>query len=171
MSYTFIRGHAERPTFIISRASSWKPGLPLRGIYSIPRPCYSGVLHGAVRMARLVGQHPSLDPEPVRAGQPWLLPGIFDDALDRAGASFLRVRPFDHLEGSFPGQLIEERLVGGRAKSYDTSGLRFEKRRQDFSMTSSPAWAPATCCSPQAKKLSKFPMCCSWIARSKLSRD
>jgi hypothetical protein len=31
-----------------------------------------------------------------------------------------------------PGQLIEERLVGGRARSYDTSGLRFEKRGQDF---------------------------------------
>jgi hypothetical protein len=31
-----------------------------------------------------------------------------------------------------PGQLIEERLVGGRARSYDTGGLRFEKRGQDF---------------------------------------
>jgi hypothetical protein len=31
-----------------------------------------------------------------------------------------------------PGQLIEEHLVGGQASSYDTSGLRFEKRGQDF---------------------------------------
>jgi hypothetical protein len=31
-----------------------------------------------------------------------------------------------------PGQLIEERLVGARARSYDATGLRFEKRGQDF---------------------------------------
>jgi hypothetical protein len=31
-----------------------------------------------------------------------------------------------------PGQLIEERLVGGRARSFDATGLRFEKRGQDF---------------------------------------
>jgi len=31
-----------------------------------------------------------------------------------------------------PGQVIEEHLVGGQASSYDTSGLRFEKRGQDF---------------------------------------
>jgi hypothetical protein len=31
-----------------------------------------------------------------------------------------------------PGQVVEERLVGSRARSYDTTGLRFEKRGQDF---------------------------------------
>lgn len=30
-----------------------------------------------------------------------------------------------------PGQLIEERLIGGQAHSYDTNGLVFEKRSQD----------------------------------------
>ena len=31
-----------------------------------------------------------------------------------------------------PGQMIEERLVGGQARSYDTNGLVFEKRGQDL---------------------------------------
>lgn len=31
-----------------------------------------------------------------------------------------------------PGQLIEERLIGGQAHSYDTNGLVFEKRGQDL---------------------------------------
>ena len=31
-----------------------------------------------------------------------------------------------------PGQMIEERLVGGQAHSYDTNGLVFEKRGQDL---------------------------------------
>jgi hypothetical protein len=31
-----------------------------------------------------------------------------------------------------PGQLIEERLVGGSAHAYDATGLSFEKRGQDF---------------------------------------
>ena len=31
-----------------------------------------------------------------------------------------------------PGQMIEERLVGGRARSFDTNSLVFEKRSQDL---------------------------------------
>ena len=31
-----------------------------------------------------------------------------------------------------PGQLVEERLVGGGAISHDTNGLRFQKRDQDY---------------------------------------
>lgn len=31
-----------------------------------------------------------------------------------------------------PGQMVEERLVGGRARSYDTNGLVFERRGQDL---------------------------------------
>ena len=31
-----------------------------------------------------------------------------------------------------PGQMIEERMVGGEARSYDTNGLVFEKRGQDL---------------------------------------
>lgn len=31
-----------------------------------------------------------------------------------------------------PGQMIEERLVGGQARSYDTAGLVFEKKGQDL---------------------------------------
>ena len=31
-----------------------------------------------------------------------------------------------------PGQMIEERMVGGQARSYDTNGLVFEKRGQDL---------------------------------------
>ena len=31
-----------------------------------------------------------------------------------------------------PGQLVEQHLVGGSSRSYDTNGLRFEKREQDY---------------------------------------
>ncbi|MEQ1577698.1 MAG: hypothetical protein ABL894_08595 [Hyphomicrobium sp.] len=31
-----------------------------------------------------------------------------------------------------PGQMVEERLVGGQARSYDTNGLVFERRGQDL---------------------------------------
>ncbi len=31
-----------------------------------------------------------------------------------------------------PGQMIEERLIGGQARSYDTNGLVFERRGQDL---------------------------------------
>ena len=31
-----------------------------------------------------------------------------------------------------PGQLVEQRLIGGSSQSYDTNGLRFEKREQDY---------------------------------------
>ena len=31
-----------------------------------------------------------------------------------------------------PGQMIEERLVGGRARSFDTNSLVFDKRSQDL---------------------------------------
>ena len=31
-----------------------------------------------------------------------------------------------------PGQLVEQRLIGGSSLSHDTNGLRFEKREQDF---------------------------------------
>ncbi len=31
-----------------------------------------------------------------------------------------------------PGQMVEERLIGGQARSYDTNGLVFEKRGQDL---------------------------------------
>jgi hypothetical protein len=31
-----------------------------------------------------------------------------------------------------PGQLVEERLVGGGAVSHDTNGMRFQKREQDY---------------------------------------
>ena len=31
-----------------------------------------------------------------------------------------------------PGQLVEQRLVGGSSQSHDTNGLRFEKREQDY---------------------------------------
>ena len=31
-----------------------------------------------------------------------------------------------------PGQLIEEHLIGGRARSFDTNGVVFEKRGQDI---------------------------------------
>ena len=31
-----------------------------------------------------------------------------------------------------PGQLVEQRLIGGGSLSHDTNGLRFEKREQDF---------------------------------------
>ncbi len=31
-----------------------------------------------------------------------------------------------------PGQIVEERLVGGHARSYDTNGLVFERRSQDL---------------------------------------
>lgn len=31
-----------------------------------------------------------------------------------------------------PGQLVEERLIGGQARSYDTNGLVFERRGQDL---------------------------------------
>jgi hypothetical protein len=31
-----------------------------------------------------------------------------------------------------PGQMVEERLVGGHARSYDTNGLVFERRSQDL---------------------------------------
>ncbi len=31
-----------------------------------------------------------------------------------------------------PGQMVEERLIGGQARSYDTNGLVFERRGQDL---------------------------------------
>ena len=31
-----------------------------------------------------------------------------------------------------PGQMVEERLVGGHARSYDTNGLVFERRSQNL---------------------------------------
>ena len=31
-----------------------------------------------------------------------------------------------------PGQLVDERLIGGQARSYDTDGLVFERRGQDL---------------------------------------
>jgi len=31
-----------------------------------------------------------------------------------------------------PGQMVEERLIGGQAHSYDTNGLVFERRSQDL---------------------------------------
>ena len=31
-----------------------------------------------------------------------------------------------------PGQMVEERLIGGQARSYDTNGLIFERRGQDL---------------------------------------
>ena len=31
-----------------------------------------------------------------------------------------------------PGQLVEQHLIGGSSRSYDTNGLRFEKREQDY---------------------------------------
>jgi hypothetical protein len=31
-----------------------------------------------------------------------------------------------------PGQMIEQRRIGGQARSYDTNGLVFEKRGQDL---------------------------------------
>ena len=31
-----------------------------------------------------------------------------------------------------PGQLVEQHFVGGSSRSYDTNGLRFEKREQDY---------------------------------------
>jgi hypothetical protein len=48
----------------------------------------------------------------------WLL-GFF--VFDRL--TYWRVRP---------GQLLEERLIGGSAHSHDTNGLLFEKKEQDF---------------------------------------
>lgn len=48
----------------------------------------------------------------------WLLAFFVFDRL-----SVWRVRP---------GQMIEERLIGGQAHSYDTNGLVFEKRGQDL---------------------------------------
>ena len=43
-----------------------------------------------------------------------------------------------------PGQMIEERLIGGQARSYDTNGLVFEKRGQDLFHDIILGWAPAT---------------------------
>ena len=34
-----------------------------------------------------------------------------------------------------PGQMTEERLIGGGAESFDTNGLRFQKHRSDFFRT------------------------------------
>jgi len=48
----------------------------------------------------------------------WLLAFFVFDRL-----SVWRVRP---------GQMVEERLVGGQARSYDTNGLVFERRGQDL---------------------------------------
>lgn len=48
----------------------------------------------------------------------WLLGTFLFDRL-----TYWRVRP---------GQVVEERLVGGSAHAFDASGLRFEKRGQDF---------------------------------------
>jgi len=48
----------------------------------------------------------------------WLLAFFVFDRL-----TFWRVRP---------GQMIEERRIGGQARSYDTNGLVFEKRGQDL---------------------------------------
>src|SRR5262249_11211088 len=48
----------------------------------------------------------------------WLLGFFFFDRL-----VFWRIRP---------GQLLEERLIGGSSHSYDTNGLVFEKREQDW---------------------------------------
>jgi hypothetical protein len=31
-----------------------------------------------------------------------------------------------------PGQMVEERLIGGQARSYDTNGLVFERKGQDL---------------------------------------
>jgi hypothetical protein len=48
----------------------------------------------------------------------WVLGFFFFDRL-----VFWRIRP---------GQLLEERLIGGSSHSYDTNGLVFEKREQDW---------------------------------------
>ncbi len=48
----------------------------------------------------------------------WLAAVLLFDRL-----TFWRVRP---------GQLVEERLVGGGAISHDTNGMRFQKRDQDY---------------------------------------
>jgi hypothetical protein len=48
----------------------------------------------------------------------WLAAFFFFDRL-----SYWRVRP---------GQVIEERLVGGSATTYDANSLRFEKRDQGY---------------------------------------
>ena len=34
-----------------------------------------------------------------------------------------------------PGQMIEERLIGGGAESFDSNGLRFQKHSSDFFRT------------------------------------
>lgn len=46
----------------------------------------------------------------------------------------LAVFLFDHLTywRVRPGQLVEERLIGGGAISHDTNGMRFQKRDQDY---------------------------------------
>ncbi|MFN0218251.1 MAG: hypothetical protein ACKVP4_05490 [Hyphomicrobium sp.] len=48
----------------------------------------------------------------------WLLAFFFFDRL-----TIWRIRP---------GQMLEERLIGGQARSYDTNGLVFERRGQDL---------------------------------------
>ncbi|MGB0086509.1 MAG: hypothetical protein WBP94_14190 [Rhodomicrobiaceae bacterium] len=51
----------------------------------------------------------------------WLMMFFLFDRL-----TFWRIRP---------GQMIEERLIGGGAESFDTNGLRFQKHSNDFFRT------------------------------------
>ena len=57
---------------------------------------------------------------------------VFATSLFTVWLSALLV--FDRLEywSVRPGQLVEQHLIGGSSRSYDTNGLRFEKREQDY---------------------------------------
>jgi len=83
----------------------------------------------------------------------WLLAFVVFDRL-----TIWRVRP---------GQMIEERLVGGQARGYDTNGLVFEKRGQDLFhdiILGMGAGDLTIRTGGNKETLRISPMCCWWVA-------
>ncbi len=103
----------------------------VRGIASLATILGIAFRDCAVRVARLVGQHPAGSAAARRPSQSRLLPRLFDRAACPLAA---RRFVFDRLVywRVRPGQLTEERLIGGGEKSYDTHGMLFEQHGDDF---------------------------------------